>query len=178
MPTYAKRSPFQIETVTENDWPWIVQSLGEIAWARLSDDQRRGTSQQHVQKLVRQHVAQVRGKDGLPNQAFIAKTQNGQPAGFVWVARIQNESTGKPEASLLNQYVAKSYRGQGLGHRLMETAEGWAQQQGLTRISVRVSVRNQLGQKLYEALGYEIDMLRMPKPLTAQKSNELSLSND
>jgi ribosomal protein S18 acetylase RimI-like enzyme len=178
MPTDAKRSPFQIKTVTESDWPWIVQSLVEIAWARLNDDQRRGISRQHIQKLVKQHVAQVRGEDGLPNQAFIAKTQNGQPAGFVWVARTQNESTGRPEASLLNQYVAKTYRGQGLGHRLMETAEEWARQQGLMRISVRVSVRNELGQKLYEALGYEIDMLRMTKPLTAQKSNELSLSND
>jgi GNAT superfamily N-acetyltransferase len=55
--------------------------------------------------------------------AGVGYTLDGQLAGFVWVAKVRNESTGQPEACLLNQFVAQVHRGQGLGHGLMETAE-------------------------------------------------------
>lgn len=156
---------FLIKPAVEDDWPWIVQGLTETAWGRLTDEQRQRTSRRSVQELVRQHVAQVRGEDGFPNQALVGKTPDGQLAGFVWVAKVRNESSGQPEASLLNQYVVKVHRGEGLGHRLTEAAEEWARHQGLRRISVRVGAHNRLGQKLYETLGYEVDMLRMTKKL-------------
>jgi ribosomal protein S18 acetylase RimI-like enzyme len=69
---------------------------------------------------------------------------------------------------LLNQYVAKPYREQGLGHRLMKTAEEWARQQGLSRISLSVGAQNTLAQRLYESLGYKMETLRMTKELVAK----------
>lgn len=158
---------FLIETAAEGDWPWMVEGLTEIAWGRLSDEQRQGASQRSVRELVKQHVVRIRGDAGFPSQAFVGKTLDGQLAGFVWVAKVRNESTGQPEACLLNQYVDKVHRGQGLGHRLMETAEEWVRHQGLARVSVRVSVHNRLGQRLYETLGYKVDIVRMTKELDA-----------
>ena len=79
------------------------------------------------------------------------------------MAKDQNDATGQLQASLLNQYVAEPYRGQGLGHRLLETAEEWARQQGLPRISLSVGAQNTLGQKLYESLGFQVETLRMTK---------------
>jgi ribosomal protein S18 acetylase RimI-like enzyme len=92
------------------------------------------------------------------------------------VAKNHNDFTGQLEASLLNQYVAEPYRGQGLGRRLMETAEEWARQQGLPRISLSVGAHNELAQRLYETLGYEVDMLRMTKNLDTQEP-ELRLTD-
>jgi ribosomal protein S18 acetylase RimI-like enzyme len=106
----------------------------------------------------------------------MAKTDEGTPAGFVWVAKTHNDFTGQLEASLLNQYVADPYRGQGLGRRLMETAEEWAGQQGLQRISLSVGAHNKLAQKLYETLGYQVEMLRMTKKLDTQQP-ELRLTD-
>ena len=79
---------------------------------------------------------------------------------------------------MLNQYVAEAYRGQGLGHRLMETAEEWARGQGLPRISLAVGVGNTIGQRLYESLGYQAETLRMSKKLDSQTSDEMFLGND
>lgn len=168
MPTSFPESRFWIEKATERDWPWIVQGQVEIAWARLGRECQE-VSRQTVEEHVAQQVAKLRQEEGFPNEAFIAKTDEGTPAGFVWVAKTHNDFTGQLEASLLNQYVAEPYRSQGLGRRLMQTAEEWARQQGLPRISLSVGAHNTLAQRLYETLGYQVDMLRMTKKLDTQE---------
>jgi ribosomal protein S18 acetylase RimI-like enzyme len=120
-------------------------------------------------------VEQLRRDTGFPSQAFVAKTGDGTLAGYAWVARNHNDSTGQLEASLLSQYVADRFRGQGLGQRLMETAEEWAGQQGLPRISLSVGVRNTLAQRLYESLGYEVETVRMSKKLAEHDDEHLRL---
>jgi ribosomal protein S18 acetylase RimI-like enzyme len=169
VPASFAESRFRIETATESDWPWIVQGQVEIAWARLGPDRQREVNRQMVEERVAQQVAKLRQEEGFPNEAFMAKTDEGTPVGFVWVAKTHNDFTGQLEASLLNQYVAETYRGQGLGRRLVETAEEWARQQGLPRISLSVGAHNTLAQRLYEALGYQVDMLRMTKELDTQE---------
>jgi GNAT superfamily N-acetyltransferase len=173
-----ERTPFRIETAVESDWPWIVQGQVEIYWVRLDPEHRQEVSRQIIEEQVTQQAARLREDSGFPNRAFVARTADGTPAGFVWAAKTHNDSTGELEASLLSQYVAEPYRGQGLGHLLMETAETWARHQGLPRISLSVGARNTLGQRLYESLGYEVETLRMTKKLSAQSPEELLLAND
>jgi ribosomal protein S18 acetylase RimI-like enzyme len=169
---------FHIAPATDDDWPWIVQGEIEIYWVRLGSERQREVGLQAVEERVVQRVADLRKEEGFPNQAFVAKAEEGTPAGFVWVAQTHNDSTGQLEASLLNQYVAEPYRGQGLGRHLMETAEEWARQQGLPQISLSVGVHNAIGQRLYESLGYEVETLRMTKKLIPQASDEILLAND
>jgi len=170
--------PFQIEPAREADWPWIVQGEVLIAWMRLDEEDRLETTWETVEKQVAQRVAELRKDEGFYNEAFVARAEDGTPVGFVWVARDQNDSTGQMEALLLNQYVAEACRGQGLGYRLMETAEEWARGQGLPRISLAVGVGNKIGQRLYESLGYQAETLRMSKELDSQAPDEMLLVND
>jgi ribosomal protein S18 acetylase RimI-like enzyme len=173
------QSEFHIGPAMEDDWLWIAKGEVEIAWLRLESERRRTLGRQAVEESVARQVERLRHDASFPNQAFVARTSDGTPAGFVWVARDQNDSTGQMEASLLNQYVAEVYRGQGLGRRLMETAEEWARQQGLPCISLSIGARNNLGQKLYESLGYEVETLRMTKKLGSPRDGEdIRLTND
>jgi ribosomal protein S18 acetylase RimI-like enzyme len=165
----SKETAFRIETATDDDWPWIVQGQAEIAWVRLGPECQREVGRQTVEERVARQIAQLRQQEGFPNVAFVARTDDGTPVGFIWVARTHNDFTGQLEASLLSQYVAEPYRGQGLGHRLMETAEEWARHQGLPRISLSVGAHNRLAQRLYETLGYEVETLRMTKKLGRQE---------
>lgn len=160
-----KEIAYRIETAAESDWPWIVQGQVETIWVRLGPEGQQGISRQTIDESVRRQVARLRQDEGFPSQAFIARAEDGTLAGFVWVAQDHNDSTGELEATLLNQYVAEPYRGQGLGRRLLETAEEWARGQGLPRISLSVGVRNTIGQRLYESLGYQAETLRMTKRL-------------
>jgi ribosomal protein S18 acetylase RimI-like enzyme len=172
----TKVTQFQIGPATEDDWPWIVRGQAEIAWAGLGPERRAEADRRTVAERTARRVARVRKDADFPNRAFVARTGDGTLAGFVWVARTHNDSTGQLEASLLNQYVAEPYRGHGLGRRLMETAEDWARQQGLPRISLSVGAFNTIGQRLYESLGYQVETLRMTKPLIPQ--NESLFADD
>jgi ribosomal protein S18 acetylase RimI-like enzyme len=165
----SKEIAFRIETATDDDWPWIVQGQVEIAWVRLGPERQQEVSRQTVEERVARQVAELRREKGFPNEAFVARAEDSTPAGFVWVARTHNDFTGQLEASLLSQYVAEPYRDQGLGHRLLETAEEWARQQGLPRISLSVGAHNRLAQRLYETLGYQVETLRMTKKLDRQE---------
>jgi putative acetyltransferase len=61
-------------------------------------------------------------------------------------------------AATLGITVAKEYRGQGLGTRLMEQVIAWARQGGvLTRIELEVFVRNEGARRLYERLGFQVE---------------------
>jgi ribosomal protein S18 acetylase RimI-like enzyme len=162
----AEKTVFHIQAATEGDWPWIVQGEAEIAWVGLEAERQHEVSREAVENQVAQRVVELRKDEGFHNEAFVARTEDGALAGFVWVAKDENDSTGQLEALLLNQYVAEAYRGQGLGRRLMETAEEWARQQGLSRISLGVEAQNTLGQRLYESLGYRVETLRMTKQLS------------
>jgi len=169
---------FRIDPAEEGDWPWIAQGQTEIVWVRLGPEGQQEVSRQAIEESVAQQLHRMREDQGFPSRAFMARTDDGSPAGFVLVAKTHNDATGQLEASLLSQYVTEPYRGQGLGHRLMEAAEDWARRQGLPRISLSVSVQNTLGQKLYESLGYQVETLRMSKKLSEQETDALPLGND
>ena len=160
---------FQINPAEESDWDWIALGQAEIAWVRLEPECQQEMDRQAIEKSVAQQLARMREDPGFPCQAFVAQADDGASAGFVLVAKTHNDATGQLEASLLSQYVAEPYRGRGLGHRLLEAAEDWASGQGLPRISLSVGVRNTLGQRLYESLGYQVETLRMSKKLSEQE---------
>jgi len=173
MSSNSKEMPFRIEKATESDWRWIVQGQAEIAWRRLGRDRQREVSRQTVEQRVAQRVEEIRGDKGFPTEAFVAKTEDGTQAGYVWTAKTHHDFTGQLEASLPSQYVAEAYRNQGLGQRLMERAEEWARQQGLPRISLSVGEHNKVAQNLYKILGFRVEMLRMTKELGKQEPEML-----
>ena len=170
--------PCSIEPANEDDWAFIVRGQVEIAWARLGPERERGSSRGDIEERVAQRVQDLREDPGFPSQAYVARAKDGTQAGYVWIARTHNDSTGQLEASLLSQYVAAPYRGHGLGSCLMEAAEGWAREMGLPRISLSVGVRNKVGQMVYESLGYQAETLRMSKLLGEEGTDVLRLAID
>jgi ribosomal protein S18 acetylase RimI-like enzyme len=169
---------FRIDLAEERDWDWIAQGQSKIVWVRLGPECQQEISREAIEESVARQLEKMREDTGFPSKAFVARADDGSPAGFVLVARTHNDATGQLEASLLSQYVAEPYRGQGLGHHLLDTAEDWARRQGLPRISLSVGALNTLGQKLYESLGYQIETLRMSKKLDEQEPDTSFLAND
>jgi len=168
---------FRIVPAEADDWAWIEQGQVEIAWTRLGRERQRETSRKAVAYQVARRIENLRRDEGFYNEAFVAWIEGGTRAGFVWVARDQNDSTGQVEALLLNQFVAEAYRGQGLGRQLLEKAEDWAREQGLPRISLAVGAGNRIGQRLYESLGYRAETLRMGKKLDPHAADDVLLIN-
>lgn len=53
-----------------------------------------------------------------------------------------------------------AYRGQGIGSRLMETAEAFAKKHGKRRIELEVFAKNKNAIELYEKLGYIVEGIK------------------
>ena len=163
---------FSIEGASDEAWSWIAQGQGEIAWHRLGRERQRETSRELIQERSAQQTEAIRRDGGFPTQTFVARSEDGSLAGYVWVAKSHHDFTGELEASILGQYVAEPFRGQGLGQRLMHAAEEWARAQRLRRISLSIGAHNTLAQNLYGSIGYKVDSLRMAKELVPEVADE------
>ena len=172
MSSDAERTAYCIEPAVESDWPWIAECQVEITLMNLGGKRHLEISLPVIQGRVSQQIAGIRGADGYPNQAFVVRAEDDQPAGLVWVAEIRHEATGERQGFVLSEYVAQAHRGQGLGRRLMEQAEEWAHQRDLHAIALSVANSNSIAQKLYEGLGYVAEAVRMIKNLDKTERKE------
>jgi len=157
-----------IKYPSEDDWAWITEQHIETAWASLSPERQQMILRQTVRESIVEQITAIREKHGETNQVFIARNDNGQYAGFVWVDQIRSGFTGVIQAYILDIFVAEVYRGQGLGYHLMTQAEAWAKEHNLTSIGLSVARHNIAALGLYEKLGYATETLRLSKNLGEQ----------
>lgn len=161
----GRNSAFHIAAAIEEDWEWIVPRYAETAWASMRTERKLGTEIEAVRRQLEEQIARIRGPEGSSNQAYVAKDRRGAIAGFIWVMKSTSGFTGQSFAWEMCVYVEQNTRGQGLGHRLMKMAEGWARQQGVNQITLNVSSKNDSARGLYQSLGYETETIRMTKRL-------------
>lgn len=89
-----------------------------------------------------------------PAHALFVAELDGRAAGWVHVFLYKLLEADRL-AELGGLIVDKSARGRGLGRRLMQQAEGWADAQGCSAIYLRSNVIRQQAHKFYAAIGYE-----------------------
>ena len=83
---------------------------------------------------------------------FVAETEDGKIVGFTHGGRDHN---GDPDyqAEIQTLYLLKSYQGQGLGRRLLQTAARRLHAEGFSSLFLWVSALNHSACRFYEALG-------------------------
>lgn len=75
-------------------------------------------------------------------------TDNNVVVGSVAIRRVGRE------AELKRMYLRASYRGSGLGHRLLDTALDWARRHRLTAVVLQTIAEMDTARGLYEATGF------------------------
>ncbi len=150
---------------SDSDWPWITEKYVETAWASLTVGCQQKISKQIVRDCIVEQITKFREKQGIANQVFIMRDNNGDRVGFIWVGQSRSGFTGMVQAYILSVYVTEACRGQGLGRLLMSRAEDWARENGLTSIGLSVAAHNIGAITLYERLGYKTETLRLFKDL-------------
>ena len=116
------------------------------------------------QKFLNDFARQLRAADRSPAERLWVLEIANQIRGFVWGALITSmidEFVGY----IKSVYVAPELRGQGYGHRLLETAEEWFRAEGAPKAALDASVCNQQALSFYTKAGYCTERLRMEKPL-------------
>lgn len=86
---------------------------------------------------------------------LVAMGGSGKVIGWVHVFARQLLQVDR-HAELGGLIVEDSWRGRGVGRRLMDEAEAWAVRQGCTALYVRSSVTRKQAHGFYLAVGYEL----------------------
>jgi GNAT superfamily N-acetyltransferase len=113
---------------------------------------------------------------------FLAE-KDSQPAGFIWVSvrgQMEPWDLDAPPAWIYDVRVSPEFRGQGLGKKLLQHAEEWAQGEGLSRIGLHVFGFNQIARRLYQSSNYQMlncyfqKQLSQPAETVVQSDNRFA----
>ena len=97
---------------------------------------------------------------------FVAEDDSsGERVGFLHLQTVTDYFTGHQNCHVSDIAVARSHANRGIGKALMAYAERFAREHRYERLQLNVFPGNEKARKLYEELGYGLDMLRMVKPL-------------
>jgi ribosomal protein S18 acetylase RimI-like enzyme len=153
------------EQPTEDDWAWFIPRYGQTAWESMRAHRKELTSIEEVHTNLEKQIEHFRGPSGLENIAYVARAENGNPVGFIWVIESTSGFTAAAFAWIMCIYVGAGARGKGIGRKLMGLGEKWARERGLIDIILNVSNENEVAIGLYESLGFEIETRRYIKQL-------------
>lgn len=76
---------------------------------------------------------------------------------------VKDGLTGLPEAYMSEIHVWPEYRGRGVAKGLIDMAEAYALQRGVSHLSLHVSAANASAQRLYRNLGFQDETVKMTK---------------
>jgi ribosomal protein S18 acetylase RimI-like enzyme len=150
---------------TQADWEWFIPRYAQTAWESMRTHRQNLTSLEEIQANLEKQIERFCGPDGLDNIAYVAKEENDERVGFIWLIESTSGFTAAAFAWIMCVYVEAGYRGRGIGRHLMELGENWARERGLIDIILNVSDQNTIAQQLYESLAYEVETRRYVKKL-------------
>jgi aminoglycoside 6'-N-acetyltransferase I len=108
--------------------------------------------------LVAEARAFVAGSaDQILAAAFIAEDRAATPLGFVELAvrGFSDGCTSMPVPHVEGWYVEPTARGNGVGRRLLDAAEGWARAHGFSELASDTGVHNEDSLRAHQACGFE-----------------------
>ena len=96
---------------------------------------------------------------------LLAEDADRRRLGFVYVESSTDGLSGEPQGYVSEFAVAANAEGRGAARALMDAAEQWSREAGLTSMMIRVFCGNTHARAVYEHLGYEPEVLQLRKRL-------------
>ncbi len=156
-----------IRPYTENDKQTIIAMFEDFQdyLVELDPLKRLQNAPGYGEAIFNKTIQEIQTNDGI----FYVAIQNEKVAGFTVALLLQPSFEDQIGAipslrgRITELYVATSYRGQGIGTRLVRAAEKYLQAKGCDVIRIEVFVPNINAHSLYKKLGYkdrDIDMIK------------------
>lgn len=95
----------------------------------------------------------------------VARNHAGEVVGMVSAQLVISTSQGTPSAWIEDMVISESYRVQGIGRLLLNTALDWAKQKGASRAQLLVDLDNEPALGYYNHLGWESSRMGMRRLL-------------
>ena len=103
--------------------------------------------------------ARIEGAVSGGDLLVVADTEEGEIAGFLWAER--GSLNRVKHTAYIVTGIRQAYRRQGIGTAFFERLEGWAMENGVTRLELTVECENAAAVRLYEKSGFKIEGTRL-----------------
>ncbi|QAU23344.1 GNAT family N-acetyltransferase [Dyella sp. M7H15-1] len=114
---------------------------------------------------IRKDLSRQLDEQPSNSYVFVAENDHGERVGFIHLQKNQDYFTGRANCHISDLAVAPRHEGQGVGKALIEHAEEWARKHQCQLVTLAVFPGNERARALYEAAGYNVDLLRLAKPM-------------
>jgi ribosomal protein S18 acetylase RimI-like enzyme len=147
--------------LAEDDDDFILGLVPRFVDFSLPSWRKRHECIEGIRKDLTRHL------DDQPSNSyvFVAENDDGDRVGFIHLQRTQDYFTGRYNCHISDLAVAPRYEGQGVGKALIQHAEAWAREHQCQLVTLAVFPGNERAKALYEAAGFNLDLLRMAKPV-------------
>ena len=150
-----------IRAATAADDAFILGLVPRFAAFPLPAWRRRSECLAGIRRDLEREFDAAAGSDWL----FIAEGAAATPLGFMRLQRTTDFFIAHSNCHLADLAVAAAHEGQGVGRALLAHAERWAREHGCALLTLAVLPGNTRARALYEAAGFDTDLLRLAKPL-------------
>ena len=154
---------FQIREGGSADRSFVVKTLSGMMWPLLPPQRRDASSEANTESITRAHVEFVLNLDGAV--VLIAESEVGHRVGVLLMTERTHLFTGVSEAFVHYLFVAREWRRDGVGEKLLREAEQVAVRLGYSFLNLEAMVHNQPMRALVSSLGYQEEYLGYRKPL-------------
>jgi len=136
---------------TESDIPDLVNLLTELF----------SIEKDFSPDLIKQKIGlELLIKNNETGTIQIAKNSRGKVIGMVTAQLVVSTAQGSASAWIEDMVVESSYRGLGIGKKLLQQTQEWAKRKGATRAQLLVDITNTNALGYYNHLNWESTQLQ------------------
>lgn len=158
METY-KQMTIQIRTFKPSDGEFIISLAARFSEFDLPEWRLRPEIDNANRAVLQKALDQPEPDSTL----FVAEDETGRPVGFIHLQTQIDYFTGEKHGYISDLAVDKSVEGQGIGRRLLETAEAWGRTKGYRLLTLYVWAGNRRAQQLYQKYGFSQEVVKYVK---------------
>ena len=159
-------------SVSVEDQPPVTVEPGDVSvadrvaelWVALAADQRAHGS--HLQAATNRDLARDAVAQHAVTGGLVVARADDEIVGFVTFSKEQGDYDVDSRRGLIHDiFVRESYRGRGVGGRLLDAAEERLASDGIEYVSLEVLADNAAARRFYERAGYDEFRVEMEKQL-------------
>ncbi|MFA5503832.1 MAG: GNAT family N-acetyltransferase [Vulcanimicrobiota bacterium] len=157
---------YRIRPAREEDLSAIMELAVELVVESRSP-YRPEVPNDRIREFRRRNFEQIHGVFTMSEGGlFVAVDDQGAVIGHILLLGGQTDSvTEIQQAWVYDVSVRRDWWGRGVGRKLMETGERFAQELGIQYVGLGVTAANRRAVGFYEELGYQVERVQMVKKL-------------
>jgi GNAT superfamily N-acetyltransferase len=155
-------TPFRIRLANTDDDDFILGLVPRFVDFPLPPWRRRNECIEGIRSDLGTHL------EDSPANSFVFVIEDrdeDQPLGFIHLQKTRDFFNGRTNGHISDLAVTPGRDGHGIGRALLEHAQSWAREHHCHLLTLAVFPGNERACKMYQAAGFDVDLLRMAKPL-------------